>query len=372
MTGSLQIKKGNYYAVYRTETGSQKWVPLNLSANGHNKRKAQQKLREVLAEAETRQSVVTSDILFLNWLNRWMEQKKLFVSAGTFEGYTYYCEKHIIPHFKPLKLTLSNLSAQHLQTYYNTKYREGQSATTLRKHNAIIHGALEEAYKKDIILSNPANKVTFPQKKKFRGTAYTLQEAKALLAAVGDDDPIRPAIVFGLFYGMRRSEALGLRWSDIDFRANTLFIHRTVTRMKTVHDNNTTKSETSRRRLQLVPCTIPYLKTLRKTQAQNCADLGQDFSLDNHICVWPDGKLLDPNYVSQHFRKLLQKNNLPHIRFHDLRHTAGSLLLADGIDIKTIQEFLGHSDASTTANIYLHSVVHGASVTAVSLNRIME
>ena len=372
MTGSLQIKKGNYYAVYRTETGSQKWVSLNLPVSGNNKRKAQQKLREVLAEAEKNKYVVTSSILFLDWLNRWMEQKKLCVSAGTIEGYTYYLEKHIIPHFKPLNLTLSELSAQHLQTYYNAKYKQGQSASTLRKHNAIIHGALEEAYKKDIILFNPANKITFPKKKKFRGTAYTLQEAKALLAAVPNDDPIRPAIVLGLFYGMRRSEALGLRWCDIDFQANTLFIHRTVTRMKTVHDNDTTKSETSRRRLQLVPCTVLYLRDLLKRQQQNCVDFGQSFSVNNHVCVWPDGRLLDPNYVSQHFRKLLIKNDLPLIRFHDLRHTAGSLLLEDGVDIKTIQEFLGHSDASTTANIYLHSVVHGASMTAVSLNRIME
>lgn len=372
MTGSLQIKNGKYYAVYRTETGSQKWVPLNLSVNGNNKRKAQQKLREVLVEAEKNKTVVTSSILFLDWVNRWMEQKKLTVSEGTFEGYTFYLQKHIIPYFKPLRLTLSELSAQHLQTYYNTKYKQGQAASTLHKHNAIIHGALAEAYKKDIIPCNPADKVTFPKKKKYHGTAYNLAEAKTLLATIEEDDPVRPAVILGLFYGLRRSEALGLRWSDIDFKAGTVFIHRTVVRMKSVHDQNTTKSESSRRRLHLVPCTVPYFQELLEKQQQNCTDMGQSFSMDNHICVWPDGKPLDPNYVSHRFRSILLKNNLPIIRFHDLRHTAGSLLLADGVDIKTIQEFLGHSDATTTANIYLHSVVQGGKITAASLNRLME
>ena len=93
--------------------------------------------------------------------------------------------------------------------------------------------------------------------------------------------------------------------------------------------------------------------------------------MQRQVCSWHDGCPLSPDYISHHFKLLLEKNKLPHIRFHDLRHTAGSLLLEDGVDIKTIQEFLGHSQASTTTNIYLHSIVRGGHVTANSLSRII-
>ena len=371
MTGSLQIKKGNYYAVYRDDKGKQKWVPLNLSAEGNNKRKAQQKLREVLADAEKNRSVITSNIHFIDWLLLWIDQKQPSISEGTYECYKLYMDKHIIPYFKPKKLTLSKLNAQHLQSYYNTKIKEGQSACTLLKHNAIINGALQEALIKDIISSNPMEKVTLPKKKKFHGIAYTLDETKTLLSCSAND-PLRPAIVLGLFYGLRRSEVLGLRWCDINFKTDSIFIHRTVTRVLTVQEKDDTKSEYGRRRLRLVPGTEIYFKELLAQQKEQSIDFGYAFSMDNYVCVWPDGRSLGPDYISHHFKLLLEKNNLPPIRFHDLRHTAGSLLLEDGVDIKTIQEFLGHSEASTTANIYLHSIVRGGQVTANSLSRIME
>ena len=133
MTGSLQTKKGKYYAVYRDDRGKQKWVPLNLPVAGNNKRKAQQRLREVLVEAEKNQSVITSNVLFIDWMLAWLDQKQASISKGTYEGYKLYLDKHIIPYYQPQKLTLSKLNAQHLQGYFNAKIKEGQSACTLHK-----------------------------------------------------------------------------------------------------------------------------------------------------------------------------------------------------------------------------------------------
>ena len=203
----IEIKKGKYYAVYRDDRGKQKWVPLNLPVAGNNKRKAQQRLREVLVEAEKNQSVITSNVLFTDWMLAWLDQKQASISKGTYEGYKLYLDKHIVPYFQPKKLTLSKLNAQHLQGYFNTKIKEGQSACTLHKHNAILNGSLKEAVLKDIIPYNPIDKVTLPKKKKYHGTAYTLEETKTLLNCSGDD-PLRPAIVLGLFYGLRRSEVV--------------------------------------------------------------------------------------------------------------------------------------------------------------------
>lgn len=372
MTGSLQIKKDKYYVVYRDEDGKQRWVPTGISAKGSNKRKAQQRLREIMADVDRGKSITTSKMLFVDWLKRWMEQKKNEVRENTYECYQIYLKKHIIPYFEPKKLTLSKLTAQHLQGYFNTKLEEGQSACTLRKHNAIINGALTEAYKKEIIHSNPADKLTLPKKKRYRGTSYTIEEVKKLLAAVPEDDVYRPVIVLALFYGLRRSEVLGLTWNDFDFTAHTIHIRNTVTKMTTLHESNATKSESSNRILNMVPGTESYFEKLMEQQQQTYKIMGKEFTPHVRVCAWPGGKPFSPDYVSHQFKKVLARSKLPNIRFHDLRHTAGSLLLEDGVDIKTIQKFLGHSQASTTVNTYLHGITRGGEIAANSMDRLFK
>ena len=264
----------------------QKWVPLNLAVAGNNKRKAQQRLREILVEAEKNQSVITSNVLFIDWMLAWLDQKQASISKGTYEGYKLYLDKHIIPYFRPQKLTLSKLNAQHLQGYFNAKIKEGQSACTLHKHNAILNGSLKEAVLKDIIPFNPADKVTLPKKKKYYGTAYTLEETKTLLNC-SDDDPLRPAIVLGLFYGLRRSEVVGLRWCDINFDKQSIFVHRTVTRMVTIDEKDETKNECSRRRLSIVPGTEQYFKDLLQLQRKQISDWEKYFLCNVRFAVGP-------------------------------------------------------------------------------------
>lgn len=174
------------------------------------------------------------------------------------------------------------------------------------------------------------------------------------LLSVLEDDVLKPAVVLGLYYGLRKSEVLGLRWQDIDFEAGTLSVRNTVTRMRTRIEHEQTKSLASKRTLFLIPSTITYLQQVRKDQLERQRLLGSAYTITDHICVWPDGRPLSPDYVSQHFRLFLEKHNLPSIRFHDLRHTAGSLLLRKGLNVKQVQEFLGHEKSSTTLDIYLH------------------
>ena len=358
MNGSIQIKRDKYYAVVRFSDKKQKWISLELSVSGNNKRKAQQKFRELMAELEKEYDSAYSQMLFTDWLNKWMKQKKNEVRANTYECYLLFLEKHILPHFEPKKYTLSGITAQDLQEYYNTKLDEGLSVCTMKKHSAILHGALAEAYKKDMIAANPADKVTLPRKKKFYGQSYSVEEVQQLLSVL-NDDPIRPAVILAVMYGLRRSEAVGLRWKDIDFKNKTMTICNTVTRMATVHELEETKNESSHRTLPLIPGTEEYLQSLRREQKETMLLCGNRFDDSCHVCTWPDGRSLQPDYVSQHFNQVLKKNNFRVIRYHDLRHTAGSMLLQKGIDIKTIQHFLGHSQPSTTVNIYLHSISNG-------------
>ena len=153
------------------------------------------------------------------------------VRLNTWEGYQIYVEKHIIPFFKPLKLTLQEISAQHIQNYYNKKLKAGQSANTMKKHSVVLRGALREALKKNLIPFNPVERATLPAGKRFIGKSYSVEQANKLLSVI-NDEVLKSAIILGLFYGLRRSEVLGLRWRDIDFGTGTITIKDTVVQVK--------------------------------------------------------------------------------------------------------------------------------------------
>ena len=163
------------------------------------------------------------------------------------------------------------------------------------------------------------------------------------------------------FYGLRRSEVMGLRWDAVDFVHNTICIRHTVTGCTIdgqyqIIAADTTKTRSSRRTLPLVPTVREMLLRLKEQQEQNRKICGQSYSREfaDYICVNKLGERIQPAYLSSCFSKALEQNNLRHIRFHDLRHSCATLLLAHGVPLKQIQEWLGHSDFSTTANIYAH------------------
>ena len=183
-------------------------------------------------------------------------------------------------------------------------------------------------------------------------------------------------VILSAFYGLRRSEALGLKWSAIDFEQKTLCIKHTVCRISVdgkdvIVRKDTTKNKTSLRTLPLIPDVEKLLLKTKKQQESNrrkCRNAYNKEFLD-YVCVDDMGNLLRPDYLSQHLQTVLKRNNLKHIRYHDLRHSCASLLLANGVSLKEIQDWLGHSDFSTTANIYSH-LEYGAKVK--SANKIAE
>ena len=168
-------------------------------------------------------------------------------------------------------------------------------------------------------------------------------------------------ILFGAFYGLRRSEAIGLKWDAIDFDQNTITIRHTVTSCdldgkRVLVASDTTKTKSSMRTLPLVPFMRERLLTLKEEQQENRRLCGRSYIKDylEYVCVNEIGDLIKPHYVTESFPKLLKAKGMRQIRYHDLRHSCASLLLANGVPMKQIQEWLGHSDFSTTANIYAH------------------
>ena len=293
------------------------------------------------------------------WLYQMLEVTKSSVQITTYASYQGMVERIIAPYFRKRGIKLVDLKATDLQDFY-TKQLERVKANSVIHYHANIHKALKYAVKIDLIPTNPADKVERPKKNAFKGSYYSAEEIHAL-TEVAEGTKLEIPVLLASFYGLRRSEVLGLKWDAIDFEENTLEIKHIVTQAsidgkKVLVQADRAKTKSSLRTLPLVPPIRDRLLMLKGQQETYRRLCGKSYNRDylGYLCVDEIGNIIRPNYVSEQFPKLLEKNGLRPIRFHDLRHSCASLLLANGVPMKQIQEWLGHSDFSTTANIYAH------------------
>ena len=362
VVGHLQEKKGFFYMVlsYPDITGKRKtkWFPTGLPVKG-NKKRAEKMLMQTRQTFEPECTPVQDDMMFSDFLLQWLEIAKPTIALTTYASYAGMAKSIIIPYFKERNTTLAGLKAIDIQTFYMQQLKRVKASSVIHYH-AVIHRALKYAVKIDLISVNPADKVERPKADKFIGSFYDSDEMQALFEAA-KDTLLEIPIFLGAFYGLRRSEALGLKWDAIDFQNGTITIRHTVTSCtidgKHVQvAKDTTKTKSSMRTLPLVPVFKEKLLKVKEQQAEYRRVCGKCY--DNryleYICVDEMGTLISPHYLTAAFPKLLYKNELRRIRYHDLRHSCASLLLANGVPMKQIQEWLGHSDFSTTANVYAH------------------
>lgn len=379
-TGSLQIKKGKYYTVIRipNENGksTQKWEATGISAGGNTKKERQAAEREAgkllalrIEELEKAQTYAAEGA-FVQWIKDWLERKQSDVRTSTWEGYKIYVDTHVVPYFEALNLKIADVTPRVLQKYVDTKHKEGQSASSLTKHMVILRGVFDDAMRFNVLAYNPCDRVKLPKMKKHQGKAYTAEQATLLLNVI-KDEPIRAAIVLGLFLGLRRSEALGLRWQDIDFAKDEIRIRNTVVKILTTVEAEQTKSAASCRNLWMSPELKKFLLELKAEQEEMKAILGSAYEDTGHVCCWKDGRAFEPDYITHRFPKILKKNKLPIITFHELRHSCGSILLNAGVSPKAIQEYLGHEDIKTTMNIYTHLTAENKKSAANTLGNLL-
>ena len=379
ITGCLQQKNGFYYAVlYLKEDGKRKckWIPTKLSVEGTSNRKAQNAFDDIrmrfeleLAErlrieAEAMEIARTTHpdalMLFTDYLDKWVQAARATIATATYQSYKSMINARIKSHFTPLGLRLYELTPQHIQDFHQSILDDNCTTNTVIHYHAIIRKALQSAVKKDILKKNVADFVDRPKKNTFHGSFYSEEEMMTLFDVVSGD-PLELCVKIAAYYGLRRSEVLGLKWDAIDFTKKTLSVSHKVIEAEidgkyVPMGEDVLKTKSSFRTLPLIPAVEQLLLEEKERQAMFRKLFKNSYCQDylDYICVDQCGKIIRPNYVTEHFSWIIEKYDLKKIRFHDLRHTCASLLLSNGISMKQIQIWLGHSTFSTTADIYAH------------------
>ena len=377
VAGHLREKRGIYYMIlsYTNENG-ERVTPTKstgLPVKG-NKKRAEAMLNDwrksedlALKKRKANGSLNKLDpdqeILFTKFMLDWLEMMKNSVEVTTYASYAQAIKSKINPYFDARfpTLTLSQITPKHIQDYYTWEMTENDvSANTVIHRHANIRKALQYAFKTGLIDINPADRIERPKKVKYVGSTYNDQELEQLFA-ITKGDLIELPVMLAAFYGLRRSEVLGLKWDAIDFEKKTITIKHTVTQTtldgkSVIIEKDRTKTKSSYRTLPLVKPFEDALLRKKAEQAENRRLCGKcyDKSHLDYINVNEMGKLITPGFLTQHFPLVLERNGMKKIRFHDLRHSCASLLYSNGVALKDIQEWLGHSDISTTSNIYTH------------------
>lgn len=362
VAGHLQGKNNFYYVVlnYADTQGKRKskWISTGLPTKG-NKKRAEARLMEERKKFNPVPKIGQNDILFADYMEQWLEIIKPSIEVVTFASYSTMVKSTIAPYFRKKKITLSDLKPKDIQDFYTDQLKRVKANSVIHYH-ANIHKALKYAVKMGLISTNPADQVDRPRKEKFVGSFYDSDEVQKLFE-VAKGTKLELAVLFGAFYGLRRSEIVGLKWDAIDFKDNTIVIRHTVTTCtldgkKLTISKDRTKNVSSLRSLPLVPVFREKLLALKKQQAKNRKLFRKSYCTDYLEYIYVDelGERIKPNYITNAFPKLLGQYHMRVIRFHDLRHSCASLLLAAGVPMKAIQEWLGHSTFSTTADIYAH------------------
>jgi integrase len=333
----------------------QQWVSVKGT-----KKETEKKLSELLSQVDNGVFMKPAKITIADYLERWLKDYVWpNLAPRTAEGYEYIIRRHIIPAIG--KLTLTQLKPEHLQHYYADKLSFGRadgngglSAKTVRHHHVTLHDALQGAVKWGLLSRNPADAVDAPRFQRPQMNIMDADEINQFLEAA-KDTPYYAIFYVALFTGMRRSELLALKWSDIDLILCQIYVSRSLHQLK---DGSIVwrqpKSDKSRRMIALTPSTALILREHRENQLSIKLVQGLLLKDDDLVFSRPDGNPYRPDTITHAWIKLARRVGLKGIRLHDARHTHASLMLKQGIHPKIVQERLGHSSIQITLDTYSH------------------
>ncbi len=271
---------------------------------------------------------------------------------GTYVSYRAILDKHLLSALG--HVLVQKLTAQHIQKLYAQKLEEGLSSGRVLNIHAVLHKALDHAVRINLVIRNVSDSVELPRLEQHEIQPLTAEQAQRFLAAVRERR-LEGLLTLALVTGMRKGELLGLKWQDIDLEEGSLQVRRTVgfvTGRGFVEGETKTKS--SKRKIMLPQFVVQMLKRHRTLQLETRLKAGTRWIDHDLVFCSIYGGFLHPMTVFDHFTRALNDAGLPRIRFHDLRHSAATLLLSMGVPAKVVQEILGHSRISMTLGVYSH------------------
>lgn len=373
--GCLIERKGKYYVVvsyYVDGIRLQDTKSTGIPITSHKKREAE-KIKDQLVQEKERElerlAQEKESHSFADCFERWIDYKSAQMESTTAWGYK--CKsKTIIEYFREKDFKIEELEPKDLLTYYewalkngrrnvyNENMSTGLNRRTVRDQSTLIKGFLNDAVIEGVISTNPADKVQVPRVKEnnTKEIAFMdIEQSEAFLKFI-KSDPLFEKLYcmskIGLFYGCRRSEILGLKWSAIDFEKGAIVINHTIVRNEDgVEYRDNVKTESSYRYLPLLEIVKYDLLELMKRQKETGI-----YEKNGYVFRWEDGRTYNPDYITKLFKKAVKRcGAVPeNMTFHGLRHSCCAILFEKGWDLGKVQNWLGHSDITVTANIYNH------------------
>lgn len=332
--------------------------PKRQTFYGKTRTEVQKKMDKVKSELTSGKYIANNKIVLAEWLDRWLTTyAKVTVRISTWESYESMCRVHIKPAIG--NIPLQELRPEHLQNLYNEKLSNGRikggglSPKTVGYIHAVIHMALQQAVKEQLVQRNVAELVSKPKQKRYEITPLTIEQLKIFLNfAVGH----RFYVPFMLecFTGLRRGELLGLKWQDLDLVKKTVTVKHSLIRTRQGLIFSEPKTAKSRRTIPIPEEIITTLKSHKAKQNEDKLLAGKAYDNKDLVFCNSLGNPIDPRNFTEQFEGLLKQANLPRVRFHDMRHSHATMLLMLNEHPKVVQERLGHSTIAMTLDTYSH------------------
>lgn len=329
----------------------------NFTVKGTRK-DAEKFLTEKLSEIDRGLLVYNRKMKYKDYLDLWKEKTFVNLEITTIDGYVQKIEKHIKPYLG--NIYIEDMKPLHLQNLYdkllsegNINNNKGLSERTVLAIHRIIHSSLKQAVRWQLIVRNIADCVEPPRAKKYKASFLSDEETRILLKK-SEGTEIYIPIAIAIYTGARRGEILGLKWENINLDKGYIKIINNLCSTSKGIITKTPKTQDSIRNIAISDTLINILKQHKIEQLKNKMLLGGEYIDNNFVCSYYNGKPFNPKRFSTKFHELLKKNNLPIIRFHDLRHSHASLLVKLGVQPKEISARLGHSNIGITMDLYSH------------------
>lgn len=347
--GSVYLRKDGRYAAEIKLDGKTR------TFYGKTQKEAHDKLQQAIYEQKQGTLVTGPQQTIAQYFEYWLVNvHEPLIRPITFVMHKGIVKNHILPTLGHLKLR--NLKPEHIEALYASKLRDGYKASSIQNIKCILNNALGHAVRRGFIARNVCDVVSSPRAKKHEAIILTKEQAYTLME-VAKGHRFEVLILVAVTTGMRKGELTALKWQDIDFASKCLYVRHTAYRLpQHGYVENEPKTDSGKRIIRLPQLVLTALKQHKITQDEMKRKAGtgwKDFHLVFSNTV---GNYVSAQYLGKSFARLLKKAGLPPMRFHDLRHSAATILLSQGVNPKVVQEILGHSDIKMTLGIYGHVI----------------